>query len=58
MSCGSYHFKLILSTANPLKPHEGKTKLAENTAKSFAWGLGKQSLINLFSFYSFIQKLL
>ena len=40
LSFGSYHFKLILSPDNPPKPHEGKTKLAENTAKSFTGRLG------------------
>ena len=50
MSFGSYHFKLILSSDNPPKPHEGKTKLAENTAKSFTWRLGKQNYNNIFLF--------
>ena len=50
MSFGSYHFKLILSPDNLLKPHEGKTKLAENTAKSFTWRLGKQNSNNILLF--------
>ena len=42
LSFGSYHFKLILSPDNPVKPHEAKTKFVENTTESFkTWGVRK-----------------